>query len=156
MRLLFALLLFAGSSAFAAESEKVLLTRSIVVEVCDDSNKCIEHPSTHSGAAEIELKPFKKGNESGLHGEDKLQVMADGNPFKSEIFVNKTKSGYSINAVLRSGEGTKRKGVTQKSDITSFADFKPLLLTDKVIVINGKKYQAKLKITPMPRTQEAK
>jgi hypothetical protein len=68
----------------------------------------------------MKLSKFKKGNEEGLHGEDKFQTVIDGIPFKGEIFVNKIKEQYSLHIILRSGEGTKRMGPTKRWSLKIF------------------------------------
>lgn len=62
-------------------------------------------------------------------------------PFKGEIYINKLKKEFSIYAVLRSGHGTKRHGVTKMARIDGLK-LEPMQLVDKPISINGKTYRA--------------
>lgn len=138
--------------SFAEANESLSLSRQLIVETCDYNGKCHEVASDKeaSGSVAIELSTFHKGRVTGVHGQDTLQISSNGVPFKSEIFVNKVKSGYSVYAVLRSGKGTRRNGVTKKTLIETISEFKPVTLTDAPITIDGKEYRAKLIISSVP------
>lgn len=143
------LLITVAASSQAMESEHISLARSLTVDVCNTQSQCKTSDDKQDGTADIKLSSFHKGNARGLHGTDKALVTADNIPFKSEIFVNKTKSGYSIYAVLRSGQGTKRNGVTKRIDVLNISEFSSISLADKPFEIAGKQYRAKLEVGPV-------
>lgn len=140
-------LLNSPSVSFASSNESISLSRVLVVETCDNAGKCTPvETSKLEPSAVIELSKFNKANGQGFHGENKFKVVIEEVPFKGEIFVNKVGEGYSIYTVLRSGYGTNRNGVTQKVFVKDVSESKPIILTDKPILIKGKSYQAKLTI----------
>lgn len=141
-----------SSTTVAFDGKKISLNRNLEVKSCEENGACTPAVAKQDAPSEVDVPlTFGKAGsgDSNSHGEDKLNVTVEGIPFKSEIYLNKSKTGYSLYAALRSGSGTKRKGITKKIDIQPGSEFKPITLEDKPIVINGKKFQAQLTIGPI-------
>jgi len=131
--------------AAAPPSEKILLFRKILVKECTSQGKCLDVVSEQSSPAKVEIRiaKVKKGGVVSFHGEDHLRVEAKGTPFQADLFVNMVGTKASVYAVLRSGKGTKRHGVTKKF-LLSDAESTPVNVTDQSITIDGKLYRAEL------------
>lgn len=139
------LLALAPTAVFA---EQIPVARTIIVESCTaDLTDCKAESPEPPVRLAIPLSEAGIAKGGGLHGEARFQTMRADTPFKGEIYINRNKSGSSIYAVLRSGRGTKRPGVTKHIKIDDSMKFKPKELVDKPIMVEGKTYRAKMRVT---------
>lgn len=139
---------FLSFNAFS--SEQIAVARAIIVESCTtDLTDCRKVTTENPSSVNIPFSHAGKGKGGGDHGVVRFQSMQGDTPFKGEIHINKpsTGQGYSIYAVLRSGHGTKRHGVSKNIKVDDFSKFKPMELVDRPILIDGKTYRAKLVIS---------
>jgi hypothetical protein len=145
---------------FAFANEQISLTRNIIVESCSvDLSDCKQMSTGIPVQVDIPLSQVGKSaavkdEGRGTHGEIRFRTLHAGTPFKGELFVNKILSGYSIYAVLRSGKGTRRNGVTKTIKIEDPSTFAAIELVDKPIIVGNKTYRARMVISsatsPLP------
>lgn len=135
-------LLFLSTPVSATQ---VQLFRKVLIKECVAKNQCtyIAPEAPVTTRIEIPLVHVSKGGPGSLHGENHHNVIARGTPFKSDLFLNAKGSGVSVYAVLRSGKGTKRHGITKTVELADL-EKSPLRITDTPISRNGKTLTAEL------------
>ncbi len=160
MKLLIAVLLLASCTTtpplpeappVASATPSVEFTRSIVTTFCPRKNKC-EKPVTHGEqTVTLKLEPYHKGD-SGLTGEDKIEIIDRQVPIKTEIrVIKKTGSDdFYVYMLIRSGAGSSREGKVKTVSVKSLAELVNVTVDDKPVEVKGGTLKPQLVFTGKP------